>query len=168
MTSITKIIEMIEHHSNTELLDIIKNEPKFNPNGLLRVKSLLFHAVNNNNFNVFSAIVNHTKFNNNLDIKADFLYKILKRVSLCDIDENRRFLEELYKINYNFKLEDINIGVSSDKLFEELFNKIDKSDINKVIAITYGVKNIKIFKVIYYYLKNNSPNTINKQFIDVF
>ena len=155
---------MIEYHSNTDLIAIIKNESKFNPNGLLRGKTLLFHAVNNNNFPVFSAIVNHNKFNNNLDIKPDFISKILKRVSYCDIDENRRFLEELYKINYIFKMENLHF-VTSEGLFSELFNKIEKN-LTEITTMTHNIKNFNIFKIIYYYLKNNFPNTITKQFID--
>jgi hypothetical protein len=38
--------------------------------------------------------------------------------------------------------------------------------LNKIIALTNGVKNSNIFKTIYYYLKANFPTVITKQFID--
>ena len=99
MASVTKIVEMIEYHSNTHLLNIINSDIKFNPNLALRGKSLVSIAIINNNFDIFRALVNHPKFNQNIQIG-----RLLQRISLCDIYENRRYLDELYKINFNFDL----------------------------------------------------------------
>jgi len=161
MASVTKIVEMIEYHSNTYLLNIINSDNAFNPNLALRGKSLVSIAIINNNFDIFRALVNHPKFNQNIQIG-----RILQRISLCDIYENRRYLDELYKINFNFDLKYFSIS-ECPNIFNEIFEKIDKSDFSKLIQMCkYSISNFDTFKIIFNYLVENFPTQMTKEVID--
>jgi hypothetical protein len=161
MASVTKIVEMIEYHSNTYLLNIINSDIKFNPNLALRGKSLVSIAINNNNFDIFRALVNHSKFNQDIQIG-----RILQRISLCDIYENRRYLDELYKINFNFDLKYFSIS-QCPNIFNEIFEKIDKTDFSKLIQMCkYSISNFDTFKIIFNYLVQNFPAQMTKEVID--
>ena len=161
MASVTKIVEMIEYHSNTYLLNIINSDNAFNPNLALRGKSLVSIAIINNNFDIFRALVNHSKFNQNIQIG-----RILQRISLCDIYENRRYLDELYKINFNFDLKYFSIN-ECPNIFNEIFEKIDKSDFSKLMQMCkFSIANFDTFKTIFNYLIQNFPAQMSKEVID--
>ena len=161
MASVTKIVEMIEYHSNTYLLNIINSDIKFNPNLALRGKSLVSIAIINNNFDIFRALVNHSKFNQNIQIG-----RLLQRISLCDIYENRRYLDELYKINFNFDLKYFSIN-ECPNIFNEIFEKIDKSDFSKLMQMCkFSMVNFDTFKTIFDYLIQNFPTQMTKEVID--
>lgn len=167
MASSTQIVNMIEYHSNPDLITIINSDKKFNPNGFLRKNSYLSYTVNNNNFEIFKAIINHPKFVTlNNSVLTNCIQKILKRVDMADIIENRRYLIEVNKINYQFKLNDIS-SINSINLFLEIFNTIDKNNFQDILVLC-NKQNINphIFEIIFDYLKDNFNNLLTKDKID--
>jgi hypothetical protein len=87
----------------------------------------------------------------------------------CDIPENRRYLELLFDVNYEFNISNLNLCVLNYELFTELFDKVDKSNFNKVKEINSYIDehyDIRIFNDVCVYLKNNFPQLFNQQFIE--
>ena len=172
MTSLTKLIEMIEYHSNTLITNIINSDSNFNPNSILRSKhSLASTAVNYNNFEIFKLIVNHKKFDINAKLNWGYDYpnKILKRVSMCDIYENRRFLDELYNLNYKFNSDHLMcIDSENEALFIEIFEKIDKTYSILKTILHRVLHNTNKFKIIFDYMKENFNDNFTKQDCDYF
>lgn len=169
MTTSTQIVKMIEYHANPDLITIINSDKNFNPNGSLRKNSYLSYTVNNNNFEIFKAIINHPKFITlNNSVLSYCIQKILKRVDMADIIENRRFLIEVNKINYQFKLDDIST-INSINLFLEIFNSIDKNNFQELLVLC-NKQNINphIFEIIFNYLKDNFNNLLTKDKIDEY
>jgi len=174
MTNLTKLIELIEYHSNTVVINIINSDPNFNPNSILRSKhSLVSTAVTYNNFEIFKLLVNHNKFdiNANLNYTLDYPTKILKRVSMCDIYENRRYLEELYNLNYKFKSDHLGIIKNeneSESLFNEIFEKIDKTYPMLHSIATRLILNTYKFKIVFDYIKTHFNEQLTKEQCDIF
>jgi len=170
MTSLTKLMELIEYHSNSILANIINSEPNFDPNSVLRNKhSLVSTAVTYNNFEIFKLLVNHKKYdiNANLNWSLDYPSKILKRVSMCDIFENRRYLEELYNLNFKFTGNHL-MQIDNETLFIEIFERIEKT-YPVLYLIAHRVKsNSNKFKIIFDYIKTNFNNDLTKQQCDGF
>ena len=167
MTTITKIMYYIEFHHDIQIIEAISH-PSFDPNGELRGTSLLTQCVKFNNFEGFKAIILHPKLDFSKIIDKGYLYKILERMK-CDIPENRRYLELLFDVNYEFNISDLNLCVLNYELFTELFDKVDKSNFNKVKEINSYIDehyDIRIFNDVCVYLKNNFPQLFNQQFIE--
>jgi len=171
MIPTTKIIELIKYHSNTDLENIIKNDEKFNPNAILRKKhSLICVAVSNNNFDIFKLLINHSKFNYEplsfLEGELNYVYLILKRVNMCDIFENRRYLNELYKINHSLNVSPLNV---INNIFEEVFEKLDKTNFTYIYNLCYkNIDDIPIFQRIFNYIREIFPNQLTKELVDRF
>jgi hypothetical protein len=172
MTSLTKLIEMIEYHSNTLVTNIINSDPNFNPNSILRSKhSLASTAVTYNNFEIFKLVVNHNKFDINAKLNWGYDYpnKILKRVSMCDIYENRRFLDELYNLNFKFTSDHLLcIDGENETLFNEIFEKIDKTYPTLKTILHRFTYNTKKFKIVFDYIKEHFNDNFTKQECDSF
>lgn len=173
MTSNTQMMEYIEHYSITIFLEALQH-PKFNPNDGLRNNSFILQTVIYNNFPAFKALINHPKFNktnnkllnNNLINKDNnYIYRIIKKVDLCDIPDTRQFLEELY--NHNVVIPH---GVvqycKNTELALELFDKIEKTFDNVSNILTNNCSGIGIFEHIFKYLITHFPNLMTKEYID--
>jgi len=173
MTSNTQIMEYIEHYSTTNFLEALQH-PKFNPNDGLRNNSFILQTVIYNNFPAFKALINHPKFNktnnkllnNNLINKNNnYIYRIIKKVDLCDIPDTRQFLEELY--NHNVVIPH---GVvqycKNTELALELFDKIEKTFDNVSNILIDNCSGIGIFEHIFKYLITHFPNVMTKEYID--
>ena len=162
----------IEYHNNPTLLETINNE-NFNPKSGLRKKSYIDCCVKYNNFDIFKAIINHPKFNQNEIISnnfiSDFISSVIKRVNLADIPENRKYLNEIYNLNINIQPHNITYNNIKSPFFFEIFEKINKTDHGALTSlITINLKDIEpsIFKHVFQYIKNNFPAKMNKQYID--
>jgi hypothetical protein len=165
MTTITKIMYYIEFHHNIQIIEAISH-PSFDPNGELRVTSLLTQCVKFNNFEGFKPIILHPKLNFSKITDHGYLYTILERMK-CDIPENRRYLQLLFDNNYEFNIS--NLYVLNYELFTELFDKVDKSNFSKVKELNSFISDnfdIRIFNDVSVYLKNNFPQLFNQQFIE--
>ena len=136
--------------NNDELLQWI-NHTKFDPNGFLQNKSFLDQAVEFDNFKAFQKIINHEKFKKESLISSDFEYWIIKKINHCDIPENRRYIEELYKVNYNIP-KSLLLSLKVE-LFKEFFDNMDKSDVHSISMFSNTLTNWANFEYAFKYLK---------------
>jgi len=136
--------------NNNELLQWISHI-KFDPNGFLQSKSFIDQAVEFDNFKSFQKIINHEKFNSDALKSSEFIQWIIKRVNDCDIPENRRYLEELFKINY--KIPKYLLLSLKVELFMEIFDNMDKSDVDSISIFSKTLTNWVNFEYVFKYLK---------------
>ena len=136
--------------NNDELLQWI-NHTKFDPNGFLQNKSFIDQAVEFDNFKAFQKIINHEKFKKESLISSDFVHWIIKRINDCDIPENRRYLEELFKVNYNIP-KSLLLSLKVE-LFKEFFDNMDKSDVHSISMFSNTLTNWANFEYAFKYLK---------------
>jgi len=159
-TSSTKIIEMIENHDYDNFCIVI-NEPTFDPNGGSRYRNYLSTAVYLNNFTCFKKLINHPKYDG--EDHDNFVKKLLHKVSKCDNDNNRMYLNELIKINFKFGYYDFRDLIDTP-LYYELFNITNGQFADQLIDSTDNSSEIDDFLL--KYLVTNNPDVITKELLD--
>lgn len=137
--------------NNDELLQWI-NHIKFDPNGFLQKKSFIDQAVEFDNFKAFQKIINHEKFNSESLVSKEFINWIIKRINDCDIPENRRYLEEIFKVNYKIPKYFLLLSLRVE-LFKEIFDNMDKSDVDSISKFSTSLTNWVNFEYAFKYLK---------------
>lgn len=149
-----KIYELIEYYNNDELKNII-SDSNFNPNILYNHKCIVYIAVLYNNYEAFEMLVRHDKFNKKDHYKY-FTHRILERINKYDCNENRKYLDLLTQVQFNFEIKDLERIINNTELFIELFIYITS---NMEQDVKY--KNITdcIHMINYYH--NNNKNTNN-------
>ena len=162
MTS-TQIMTYIEYYSTTKLTEAVQND-KFNPNDGLRHTSFMMQTLIYNNFDAFKILINHPKFDQH-KVNNQYIDRILTKVDMCDIPENRQFLEELYNHNIEIRLQFLPY-IKSD-LGIELFNKVNKNNLDDLKNLINFTKSLNVFEYALKYMINNSPNLVTKNFIDI-
>lgn len=159
-----EIFNYIEFYNNEKLTDLLA-DVNLNVNLRYRNKQLAEIAVIHNNFHAFSLIINHPKLDKN-KINHKYIKRILERVSNNDSFENRKYLEELYKINYIFHRFDFNGIKNNEKLGLEIWEKYPKDNYNDLENLLLSIENTFLFKTIFQYAKDNFENNITPNAIE--
>jgi hypothetical protein len=119
------INNMIKYNSIIQLYNITHKDQLFDP--LPYIKNSIIH----NAFDIFKFLINHNNCNHKL-IDDDVIILILKKILLCNNDENHKFLNELYNINYNFKIIHLEKIINNYDLFIKIFNIINFDELYKL------------------------------------
>ena len=160
-----QIFNYIEFYNNEKLIDLLTDDVNLNVNLRFRNKQLAEIAVIHNNFNAFSLIINHPKFDKNI-VNHKYIKRILERVSNYDCFENRKYLEELYKINYIFHRFDFNGIKNNEKIGLEIWERYPKDNYMDLENLLLTVQNPFLFKTIFQYAKDNFENNITPNVIE--
>lgn len=172
MTSNTRIAEMIEYYDNNALRKITLDST-FKPNALKsRNKDLVFVSVFYNNYEAFEMLVTHKNF----DKKGyEFVNRIIRRIIKCDCFENRKYLDLLFQIGFNFERNHLMQCLDNSNIFIEIFNNIinNNNDIYQIISELFSqlfnyTINITTQRFLYDYIKNNYSEYFTKEKIDTF
>ena len=161
MTS-TEIMTYIKYYSTTKLLEASYNS-KFNPNDDLRATTFMMQSIIYNNFDAFKILINHPNFNKN-KVNNQYIDRILTKLDMCDIPENRKFLEELY--NHDIEIRLPFLPYLTSELGIELFDKANKSNLDEIKDVLQYTKSLSLFEHVLKYTMSNFPNLVTKEFID--
>ena len=160
-TSPTKIIDMIENHDYDNFITVVNNDSKFDPNGGTRYKHYLSTAVYLNNFMCFQKLINHPNYDGT--DHGEFVNKIIYKVSKCDNENNRRFLNELMNINFKFTCNNIK-SAEGTHLYYELFNYT--GGVHAVLLLSNINNPSEIDDFLLKYLIDNNPIVLTKELLD--
>jgi hypothetical protein len=160
--------KMIKLHSN-KFSDTMNNDNKFSPFIRIHYKTLLETAVIYDNFDAYTLMIKQTTFKSLMSkpeqMNMSFIINIAERISECEWERNKRYLDILFDINYNFTHYHLDYFRNNYNIFMEIFNRINNIDYKKLLErIDIFDDNIKLELleiIIKYYKTNNIPLTIN-------
>ena len=173
-----KIYELIEYYNNDELKNTI-NESDFDPNVLYNHKCIIHIAVLYNNYEAFEMLVRHDKFNKKDHYKY-FTHRIFERINKYDCNENRKYLDLLIQIQFNFEIGDLGRIINNSELFMELFEYITSNmeqhskyssitDCLHMINMNYNkTTNNNIIETFYNMIKTDYNEHFTKENIDIY
>ncbi len=110
--------KMIELHSD-KFIETMKSDKKFSPFMSIYSKTLLQCAVVHDNFEAFTTMIQHSAFKSGTN--KSFLHNISERVTECDWERNKRYIDALIGVEYNFTIADLSYFKSSYDIFMEIF-----------------------------------------------
>ena len=160
--------KMIKLHSN-KFNDTMNNDNKFSPFTRIHYKTLLETAVIYDNFDAYTTMIQHSTFKSLMSkpeqMNMRFIIYIAERISECEWERNKRYIDTLFDINYNFTDDHLNYFKKNYNIFMEIFNRINNVDYKSLLErIDIFDDNIKIELleiIIKYYKTNNIPLNIN-------
>ncbi len=160
---------MIEYFDNENILNIITYDKKFNPMATVRDKSLLDTSVIFNNYNIFSVLLDHDKFDisyieSNIN-KYEFVKRIFRRLGNSDIEENKRYYQKLIDIGYNISGGDLLHLSNKEAIFIDVFESVNKTK-ELFSILLQRIKNNNIIKFLLEHLLSNNYDFFTKKFID--
>lgn len=153
--------KMIQLHSD-KFIDTMNNDKKFVYYSDIYGKSFLTHSIIYDNFDAYLSMIQHVSFKLDMtkpDISRHFLRYIAERVSECEWERNRRYIDALFDIDYNFTINDLLYFKSSYNIFMEIFYRMNNIDYKKVLDIIHILDDdikIKLLELIIKHYKNNN------------
>ena len=153
--------KMIQLHSD-KFIDTMNNDKKFVYYSDIYGKSFLTHSIIYDNFDAYLSMIQHTSFKLDMtkpDISRYFLKHIAERVFECEWERNRRYIDALFDINFNFTINDLLYFKSSYNIFMEIFYRMNNIDYKKVLDIIHVLDDditIKLLELIIKYHKKNN------------
>ena len=153
--------KMIVFHSD-KFKDTIDNDKKFVYYADIYGKSLLSYSIIYNNYDAYISMIQQPSFKISMskpDTSRHFLRHIAERVNECDWEKNRRFIDALFDIDFNFTINDLLYFKSSYNIFMEIFYRINNIDYKKVLDIIHILDDnitIKVLELIIKYHKKNN------------
>ena len=153
--------KMIQLHSD-KFIDTMNNDKKFVYYSDIYGKSFLTHSIIYDNFDAYLSMIQHTSFKldmNKPDISRYFLKHIAERVFECEWERNRRYIDALFDINFNFTINDLLCFKSSYNIFMEIFYRMNNIDYKKVLDIIHVLDDnitINLLELIIKYHKKNN------------
>ena len=170
MTSLKKIYEMIELHDEKLKYNI---DDKFNPTGYPYKNynrnsfSFIALAIYCNNFEAYKLFINHKNFNKQIDDiyngHLTWLNLIIQKYESCDTIENKRYLEELIKLDIIIEPSLFSYYCNKIDSIKFVFNKFDltKNSISKIFSGISDKSKIKLFFLKYYFINKRQFLTKN-------
>jgi hypothetical protein len=164
-----KISDMIEYYNNDELSKIVADD-KFDPNDMIKTKNkdFIFIAIYYNNYEAFEMLVTHKNFKKK-DI--NFVHRIMTRIIKHDCYENRKYLDLLFEIGFEFDKRHLHCVISNNMLFINIFNRIvsnknsdETYEIIKDILYNIFRKNDASYNNIVEFLYNSLKSNCNEKF----
>jgi hypothetical protein len=93
------------------------------------------------------------------DISRHFLKYIAERVTECEWERNRRYIDALFDIDYNFTIDNLMYFKSSYNIFMEILYRMNNIDYTKILERIHILDDdiqIKLLELIIKHYKNNN------------
>lgn len=153
--------KMIQLHSD-KFIDTMNNDKKFVYYSDIYGKSFLTHSIIHDNFDAYLSMIQHSSFKLDMskpDISRHFLRYIAERVSECEWERNRRYIDALFDIDYNFTIDNLMYFKSSYNIFMEILYRMNNIDYTKILERIHILDDdikIKLLELIIKHYKNNN------------
>ena len=153
--------KMIQLHSD-KFSDTMNNDKKFVYYSDIYGKTFLTHSIIHDNFDAYLSMIQHVSFKLDMtkpDISRHFLRYIAERVSECEWERNRRYIDALFDIDYNFTINDLMYFKSTYNIFMEILYRMNNIDYTKILDRIHILDDdikIKLLELIIKYHKKNN------------
>ena len=152
---------MIQLHSD-KFIDTMNNDKKFVYYSDIYGKTFLTHSIIHDNFDAYLAMIQHSSFKSDMtkpEISRHFLKYIAERVTECEWERNRRYIDALFDINYNFTIDNLMYFKSTYNIFMEILYRMNNIDYTKILERIHILDDdiqIKLLELIIKHYKNNN------------